>query len=117
MSRFITFSLFALLLTIPAFAFEWSGRLVDADCTHKNGGLQACDPGLNTTSFGLVVAGKPYLFDWKGSQKAALAIKHRAEAGAASNKRLSPTVNASITGERLGAHKILVKTVTIEPVP
>ena len=132
MYRIITFPLFAILLTVPVFADEWSrafeasGRLVDADCTHRNGGPRACDPGLNTTSFGLVVNGKAFLFDWRGSQKAAEAIRHRAEAGAANNKLLSPEVNASVLGERYGEgildrvghdNKIRVKAIVIEPGP
>lgn len=126
MRRILTFSLLAILLTVPVFAFEWSGRLVDADCTHRNGGPHACDPGLNTTSFGLLVNGETFLFDWRGSQKAAEAIKHRAETTAATNKRLSPEVNASVIGERYGerieerfgqSHKIRVKAIIIEPGP
>ena len=126
MRRIITFPLFAILFTVPVFAFEWSGRLVDADCTHRNGGPHACDPGLNTTSFGLLVNGETFLFDWRGSQKAAEAIKHRAETNAAVNKPLSPDVNASVIGERYGekieerfghSHKIRVKAIVIEPAP
>lgn len=105
-----------LTLTISALAAdEWSGRLVDADCTHKNGGAQACDPGTNTTAFGLVVAGEAFLFDWRGNQKAAAAIKHRADSSAASNTSLPSQVTASVTGQRVGeTHKILVKTVVID---
>ena len=125
MLRILTVPLFAILLTVPVSAFEWSGRLVDADCTHTNGGPHACDPGLNTTTFGLVVNGEMFLFDWRGSQKAAEAIKHRAETSAAANKPLYPEVNASVIGERygenieerVGSHKIRVKAIVIEPAP
>jgi hypothetical protein len=126
MFRIVTVPLFAILLTVPVSAFEWSGRLVDADCTHRNGGPHACDPGLNTTNFGLLVNGKPFLFDWRGSQKAAEAIRHRAEASAAYNKPLSHQVNATVIGERYGerieervggSHKIRVRAIVIDPAP
>jgi hypothetical protein len=116
MFRIITIPLFALLLTIPALAVdEWSGRLVDADCTHVNGGPRACDPGTNTKVFGLVVAGEAFLFDRRGNQKAAEAIKHRADRNAALNKKPSSEVIASVTGAREGdSHKILVKTIVLD---
>jgi hypothetical protein len=116
MFRIITIPLFALLLTIPALAAdEWSGRLVDANCTHVNGGPRACDPGTNTTAFGLVVAGEAFLFDNKGNRRAAEAIKHRADRSAAANKKPSSEVTASVIGEREGdSHKILVKTIVLD---
>jgi hypothetical protein len=116
MLRIVTVPLVGILLTIPALAAdEWSGRLVDANCTHRNGGPQACDPGINTTSFGLVVAGEAFLFDNKGNRKAAEAIKHRADSSAAVNKKPSSEVTASVTGAREGeSHKILVKTIVLD---
>jgi hypothetical protein len=114
MLRIVTIPLLAIILTIPALAAdEWSGRLVDANCTHTNGGPHACDPGLNTTAFGLVVAGKPFLFDRKGNQKASEAIKYRALTNTNPNHPPSPEVNASVTGERSGK-KILVKSIVLE---
>ena len=116
MLRIITVPLVVVSLTIPALAAdEWSGRLVDANCTHVNGGTRACDPGTNTTVFGLVVAGEAFLFDNKGNRKAAEAIKHRADSSAAVNKKPSSEVTASVTGAREGeSHKILVKTIVLD---
>jgi hypothetical protein len=116
MLRIITVPLLGILLTIPALAVdEWSGRLVDANCTHVNGGPRACDPGTNTTAFGLVVAGEAFLFDNKGNRLASEAIKHRADRSAAVNKKPSSEVTVSVTGAREGdSHKILVKTIVID---
>jgi hypothetical protein len=112
MCRLSTIPALAVLLTVPALADEWSGRLVDANCTHTNGGPEACDPGTDTTAFGLVVAGKAFLFDRKGNQKASAAIKHRAES-ANPDHPPSTEVNASVTGQRAG-NKILVKSIDVE---
>lgn len=114
--RIITVSLLGILLTIPALAAsEWSGRLVDANCTHANGGAHACDPGLNTTNFGLIVAGEAFLLDRKGNQKAAEAIKHRVLSSTNPNNPPSSEVNASVTGQRIGdSHKLYVKTIVID---
>jgi hypothetical protein len=107
-------SLVVILLTIPALADEWSGRLVDANCTHRNGGPHACDPGTNTTVFGLVVAGKAFLFDWRGNQKASEAIRHRADRSAASNISPASEVAAWVSGTRVGeTNKIRVKTIDV----
>lgn len=114
MQRISAILLLATFSCAWAIAAEWSGKLVDADCTHRNGGPRACEPGLNTTAFGLVVAGKAYLFDKGGSQKASAAMRRRAEMHAADpNYPYSPEVGASVTGERQG-NKIVVKSIDIQ---
>jgi hypothetical protein len=93
---------------------QWSGTLVDAGCTHANGGSQACSPGLNTTSFGLVVAGKAYIFNMAGSQKASLAMKQRAAMHAVDpHYPYATPVTATVTGDRAG-NELIVKRIVIE---
>jgi hypothetical protein len=97
-----------------AFADEWAGTLVDANCTHTNGGAEACAAGLNTTSFGLLVAGKAYLFNKRGSQKAAAAMKERAALVAADpHYPHSTPVTATVFGSRAG-HELIVERILIE---
>lgn len=115
MKSIVSCALFVLLGVAAAAATdEWSGMLVDADCTHHNGGLQACEPGLNTTAFGLVVAGKAYLFNKSGNQKASEAIKQRAAILAAdpTYPHASPT-SASVMGVRAG-NTIIVKRLDLQ---
>lgn len=102
------------LMCLAGYADEWSGRLVDAACTHRNGGPEACDPGVDTTAFGMVVAGKAYLFDKSGSQKARVALKDRAAMLAVDpNYPHASPVNASVTGRRAG-NTILVKRIVLQ---
>lgn len=110
MQRIFTLAAFVALLTAPAFAFEWSGQLVNANCTKGDGTAHACDAGPYTTQFALVDIGKAYLFDSKGNRKAAEALKFRANylPGEAS----SP-INVTVVGEQRGK-TILVKRIDIE---
>lgn len=93
---------------------EFSGTLVDANCTHRNGGPHACDAGVNTTAFGLVVAGKAFLLDHKGSLKAAAAMKQRELLHQADpHYPYSFPTQASVQGQRAGK-EIVVRRITIE---
>jgi hypothetical protein len=94
-----------------AFADEWSGKLVDANCTNPLGGVHACDPGTSTANFGIVVNGDAYLFNSKGNRKAAEAIKHLAET--ADNHPDFFRVNVIVTGNKAGK-TILVDSVVID---
>lgn len=97
-------AIFLVILAAGAAASdEWTGTLVDADCTHRGAAAQACEPGADTTSFGLVVAGRAYLFNKSGSQKASAALKRFTAILAAdpAYPHSSP-VQASVTGKRSG---------------
>jgi hypothetical protein len=92
---------------------EFSGTLVDANCTHRNGGPHACDAGPNTTAFGLVIAGRAYAFDTKGSQKASAVMKQRERLHDADpHYPYFNPATASVTGQRAGK-KILVRRINI----
>jgi hypothetical protein len=113
MRQILTIVASVVLFTFPALADEWDGQLVDANCTNQRGGASACDPSSDTTAFGLVMAGKAYLFDSKGNHKAAEAMKDRAERSAASNEKLPTHVNATVMGEGRGK-TILVKSIDLD---
>jgi hypothetical protein len=112
MRRILTLIASAIFLTGLAFADEWSGKLVDANCTNPLGGVHACDPGTTTTNFGLVINGDAYLFNSKGNSKAAEAIKHLAETADANHPDVYP-VNVIVTGTKAGK-TILVESVMID---
>ena len=114
MKRIVSSALFLALISGAALADEWSGTLVDADCTHRNGGPEACAPGLNTTAFGLVIAGRAYLFNKSGSQKASAALKQR-DAILSADPRYphSSPIQASVTGKRAG-NTIIVNRIDLQ---
>jgi hypothetical protein len=111
MRRILTLIAFAAFLTGLAFADEWSGKLVDANCTNPLGGVHACDPATTTTNFGLVINGS-YLFNSKGNRKATEAIKHLAETADTNHPDVFP-VNVIVTGKKAGK-TILVDSVMID---
>jgi hypothetical protein len=112
MRRLLTLAASAIFLTGLAFADEWSGKLVDANCTNPLGGVHACDPATTTTNFGIVINGDAYLFNSKGNRKAAEAIKYRAETADTDHPAAFP-VNVIVTGKKAGK-TILVDSVVID---
>jgi hypothetical protein len=101
MRTFLT--LFALVAVCAglAVADTWSGKLVDASCYAKEKGAKACDPMASTTSYAVNVDGKVYNLDESGNQKAAAALKNRADRSADPNKPAA-AVTAKITGTMSG---------------
>ena len=117
-SRSILLATLAAFLSSPfaSLADEWSGKLVDANCTNSNGGPHACDAGPNTTAFGLVVAGQPYLFNGRGNRKASEAVKQFIDTGDAQSGAYSSSasnITVSVTGTRAGK-TLLVNRVVIQ---
>ncbi len=113
MRRILTLAGSVILLTGLAFADEWIGQLVDASCTSDHGGAHACDPGVNTTAFGLVVEGQEYLFDGKGNTKAMNAMRHRAAEAAGADRQPSTPVNVRVVGKQAGK-TILVGRIVVQ---
>lgn len=92
---------------------EFTGALVDANCTHANGGPDACAPGVNTFAFGLVINGKAYLLDNTGNAKAWYAVRELQRLHDSDPHYPYPKpLTASITGWQAG-HEIVVKTFMI----
>jgi hypothetical protein len=112
MRRILTLIASAMFLTGLACADEWSGKLVDANCSNPLGGVHACDPVAATTNFGVVINGDAYLFDTKGNHKAAEAIKYLAATADTDHPAAFP-VNVIVTGKKSGK-TILVDSVVID---
>jgi hypothetical protein len=100
-------------LSIMAFAESYSGKLVDLSCYEKQQSSVGCDASGVTKSFALEVSGKLFKLDEKGNQKAAAALKNRADQSADPTKPLSPTVTAKIEGTESGG-TIMIDTIEIQ---
>ena|SRR5580704_1641108 len=111
MQRIFTLAALVAMLTAPAFAFEWSGQLVDANCTRGDGTVHACDAGTYTTAFGLVADGNAFLLDAKGNREAVEVMKFRADY--ATEFPATSPVDVSVIGEKVGK-TILVKRIYIK---
>jgi len=85
-----------------ALAETWTGRLVDASCVDQQKAVTTCDPTSATTSFAIVVSGKPYKLDEAGNTKAMEALKGRADRSTDPNKPASPQISAKVTGTKDG---------------
>jgi hypothetical protein len=82
-------------------ADSWTGKLMDADCHAKEKGAKACDAMGSTTSFAVNANGKVYRLDAAGNQKAATALKNRADRSADPSKP-GAAITAKITGTATG---------------
>ena len=82
-------------------ADTWTGKLMDADCHAKEKGAKPCDAMASTTNFAVNSSGKVYRLDAAGNQKAAAALKNRADRSADPSKP-SAAIDAKITGTAAG---------------
>jgi hypothetical protein len=96
-----------------AFAGSYSGKLVDLTCYDKQQSSVGCDASGLTKTFALEVSGKLYKLDDKGNEKAAAALKNRADQSADPTKPLSPTVIAKIEGTESGG-TIMIDTIEVQ---
>lgn len=101
----------AATLAVSAFAASWSGRLIDAACYQAQKKADSCDATSKSTSFALFVSGKMYHLDAAGNNKAAAAVKNRADR-ADPAKPQSSMVNATVTGNESGG-TITVDTIDV----
>jgi len=81
-------------------AAEWSGRLLDAAC-HDQNKMAACDANSSTTAFAIDASGKVLKFNASGNQKAAAALKNRADR-AADPAQPAKAVMAKVSGTEEG---------------
>src|SRR5882762_3235321 len=99
MYKTLTLLTFLALLTMPAFAEIWAGKLLDAGCVdeqqHKTAG---CDATGATKAFALDVSGKIYKLDAGGNVRASVALKNRADRVADPSKPMSKEVVAKVEG-------------------
>ncbi len=101
----------AALLSVPAFAASWSGKLIDAACYQSQKKTDSCDATAKSTSFALFSSGKVYALDAAGNSKAAAAIKNRADRFDPA-KPQSAAMNATVTGTE-SAGTISVETIDV----
>jgi hypothetical protein len=100
--------------SVLAFAADnWQGRLVDASCYQQQKSATSCDPSSATTSFILYVADTAFTLDAAGNQKAAQALKARADRSADPTKPASSQVMAKITGTKEG-EGLKVETIELQ---
>ena len=97
-----------------AFADDWQGRLVDASCYQQQKSATACDPSSATTAFILYVADTAYTLDAAGNQKAAQALKARADRSSDPTKPPSSQVMAKIGGTKDASNNLKVETIELQ---
>jgi hypothetical protein len=102
-----------------ALAESWTGKLVDASCgansqNQKGASAATCDPTSTTTAFAIVAGGKTYKFDDAGNQKAAEAMKSRADRSANPNAPASTSITAKVTGTKDGDDTLKVESIQVQ---
>lgn len=97
MRKILSVCTLPLVFSTLALAGSWSGKLVDADCYTKQQKSAGCEATSATTAFALDVSGKIYNLDPSGNQKAATAVKNRADR-AAPGKMQSKEITAKVEG-------------------
>jgi len=110
-------SLFGILTVSSVLAFaadNWQGRLVDASCYQQQKSATSCDPSSATTSFVLYVADTAYTLDVPGNQKAAAALKARADRSSDPTKPPSSQVMAKVTGTKDASNILKVDTIELQ---
>ena len=91
-----------LVFTTLALAESWSGKLVDATCYAKQQSATGCDATGATKAFAIEVSGKVYKLDETGNEKAATALKSRADKAADPTKPQASMVMAKVEGTESG---------------
>lgn len=96
-----TFSITALaaMFSVLALADNWSGTLLDASCYEQKKDVAGCDATGTTTAFAISASGKVFKLDATGNDKAAAALKNRADHVADPAAKPKPTaVMAKVDG-------------------
>jgi hypothetical protein len=109
-----TYCLLAASMTLSTlvFAANWSGKLIDGSCYDKQQTSAGCDASSATKNFALDVDGKVFKLDSAGNEKAAAALKNRADRIADPSKPVSPEVMAKVEGTESGG-TIAVETIDV----
>jgi hypothetical protein len=88
----------SMVLSTLALAESFTGTLLDSACYEKAQSATGCDATGATKAFAIDVAGKVYKLDSPGNQKAATALKNRADKAADPSKAQSAQVMAKVEG-------------------
>src|SRR6185437_13434207 len=88
------------VFSVLAFAENWSGKLIDANCNDQKEQTKtmSCDASATTTAFAIDVAGKIYKLDAAGNTKAAAALRNRADRSTDPAKPTTGAVTAKVSG-------------------
>ena len=109
-------SVFGLLTVFSALALadDWQGQLIDAKCYQQQKSPTACDPSSSSTSFILYASGTPFVLDAAGNQKAAAALKARADRSADPTKPPTSQVMAKVTGTKDADNNLKVDAIDLQ---
>ena len=110
MKKMLPLVAFCSLFSVAAFADDFSGKLIDANCYSQQKKTAGCDASSASTAFALDVSGKVYTLDAAGNAKAATALINRADRAADPNAPQSKEVMAKVSGIEKGG------TITVESI-
>ena len=110
MRKILSLLAFSSVFTIMAFADDFSGKLIDANCYSQQKKAATCQATSTTATFALDVSGKVYNLDAGGNAKAATAMKNRADRAADPAKPESKEIVAKVSGTESGG------TITVESI-
>ena len=103
MRKILSMCTVPLAFSTLALAASWSGNLIDAGCYAKQQKSMGCEATSSTTAFALDSSGKIYKLDATGNQKAATALKNRADrATGSSSKMATREITAKVEGTESG---------------
>jgi hypothetical protein len=103
MRKILSVCTLPLAFSAMALGASWSGKLIDADCYAKQQKTTGCEATSTTTAFALDSSGKVYKLDASGNQKAATAVKNRADRSTGSTSKMaSKEITAKVEGTESG---------------
>jgi len=102
MRKILSLIAFSSVFAMLAFADDWSGKLVDANCYSQQKKATGCEATTATTTFALDVSGKLYMLDSNGNSKAATAMKSRADRATDPSNPKANEIVAKVSGTESG---------------
>jgi hypothetical protein len=114
MKKFFGTALLGGALSMLAMGADMSGNLLDASCYGKEMKSANCEATSSSTSFVLLSSGKVYKLDTAGNEKAATAMKTRADRSKdpnnpAATKGITATVSGTVSGDTIQVESISVQ--------
>jgi hypothetical protein len=112
MQKLVTLLTVTMVFSALAFAETFSGKLIDAGCYVRQQSVAGCDATSATKAFALDVSGKVFNLDAIGNEKAAAALKNRADQSA-NPAKLSTGIMAKVEGTEKGG-ELTVTTIDVQ---
>ena len=114
MKKFIATGILASAFSMMALAADMSGSLLDETCYNSQKQAATCQATASTTAFALMSSGKVYKLDSTGNEKAATAMKARADRSKdpdqpAKVTAVAATVSGTVTGDTIQVDSISVQ--------